>query len=158
MNPVISKLLKDKQGAMYTIVAMSCVFLIMTVMILSEVLRVYDIRQHLHDELYRASNIAVKTAMLDSFMWDTEGRMDEAAAVNAFYDYIHNDLGLNAALEMRQGGEVVYTLVILDIRPDGGDAQIEVDTMAFADLRFFRFLGRQWEVPVRVRSRNIPLF
>lgn len=153
----MNKLIADRRGAMYTIVALSCVFLILIVMMLSEVLRVFDIRQHLHDELYRASNLAVKTAMLDSYMIDVEGRMNEVVAVTAISDYIRNDLGLNAAYEMLRDGEIVYTLTILDIRPDGMEAQIEVDAIAFADFRFFRFLGQQWEVPVRVRSRNIPL-
>ena len=154
----MKKLIRDKRGDMYIIVALSCVLLIMAVMILSEVLRVYDIRQHLHDELYRASNIAVKTAMIDSFMWDVEGRMDESAAVAAFNGYLHSDLGLNGALEMVRDGEVVYRLNIIEIRPNGSAAALEVDAVAFADLAFFRFLGQQWEIPIRVVSRNIPLF
>jgi len=154
----MKNLIADKRGAMYIIVALSCVFLIMIAMLLSEALRVFDIRQHLQDELYRASNVAVKTAMLDSFMWDAQGRMDEGLAVTAFNDYIRNDLGLNAAYEMWRGGELIYTLVILDIRPDNAAAQIEVDAIAFADLCYFRFLGQKWEVPINVRSRNIPLF
>jgi len=151
-------LIKDKKGAMYIIVAFSCVFLIFVVMLILEVLRVYDIRQHLHDELYRASNIAVKAAMLDSFMWDKQGRMDEVLAVNTFNDYMRNDLGLNAAFEMRKEGETVYNLIILDIRPDRNAAQLTVEAIAFADMRFFGFVGQQWEIPISVRSRNIPLF
>lgn len=154
----MKKLIKDNRGDMYAVVALSCVFLIMVVMILSEVIRVFDIREHLNDELYRAANISVKTAMLDSFMWDREGRMDETVAVNSFNDYLRNDLGLNARLEMVRGGEVIYELKIIDMRPDGDNARLEVDAIAFADMQFFRFLGQRWQIPIKVVSRNIPLF
>jgi len=59
---------------------------------------------------------------------------------------------------MRRSGEIIYTLTILDIRPDGIEAILEVDAIAFAGLQFLSFLGQQWEIPIRVVSRNIPIF
>ena len=152
------KLINGKRGEMYILVAFVLILALAGALFVSEITRVFNLRQHLSDELYRAANLGVKTAMYDSYMWDSHGHLDEAAAVAAFYDYLRGHLGLNNALETRGDGGLVYRVVILDIRADKTTARLEVDAVVFAPLAFFTMFGQEWEIPIRVVSRNMALF
>lgn len=153
----MKKLLKDKSGDLNGFTILLFVMILVIALFLTEYMRVYDLQQHLNDELYRASNLAIKQATLDSYLWDRSSRIDEAVAFDEFYNYLNNDLGLNSALEKYEDGKLIYSLDIESITPDFDNARLEVHARVFADPAFFSF-GLQWEFPIRVLSRRIEFF
>jgi len=153
----MKKLINDRSGELHLVAVFLFVALLAIALFITEYLRVFDLRQHLDDELSRAVNLGVKHAMYDSYMWDREEQLDEGKAIASFYEYLHKTLGLNPALQKIEDGEIVYSLVIDNINVSGANARMGVSATAFADAAFFTF-GRQWEIRVNVLSRNIPLY
>lgn len=122
--------------------------------VVTEVLRVHGIQEHLSDELYRASNLAIKTAMYDSWRIDHISRFDEDTAMDAFYDYLQNELKLTANNEKIVDGKVQYKLVVNNISVNGVAVRMHVEATAYS-TPIFRFLDFQWELPINVTSRNM---
>lgn len=155
-NKMIKNITKDEKGSLHIALLFVAIFIIAVALLVVEYFRVMGIHQHLDDELYRASNIAVKQAMYDSYMWDEKGKIDETIAIDAFYDYLVNDLGLNSNLEKFENQELVYTLVIKDMRVDSDKARMYVTATAYASPAF-KMWDEKWEIPIKVMSRNIPM-
>lgn len=150
----MKKFIQDSCGAMHITTLLICVIVAVVALGATEVFRVQGIHEHLQDELYRASNVAIKAAMYDSYRIDGVSRFDESKAVEAFYDYLYNDLGLNSSIEKWEQGELVYRLKISDIKVNGQTTRMTIDGVAYADTSF-NLINQKWEVPVAVTSRNM---
>lgn len=156
---MIIKMLKksshDQRGSMFIGVILLVGLIVSLALIVSEVLRVYDLHEHLNDEIYRASNLAIKTAMHDSYRIDGVSKFDEKIAVDYFYSYLENDLKLNASSEkLEDDGDVAYKLVINSVEVNGDTVRMKVKATAYASP-LFNLWNNKWEIPLEIVSRNI---
>lgn len=121
----------------------------------SEVMRVHDLKEHLEDEIYRASNLAIKTAMYDSYRIDSISKFDEQIAVEYFYSYLEKDLDLSSSMEKFQdNGDLAYKLTISDVSVNGDTVRMNVKAIAYAPT-LFHLWDSQWEIPIDILSRNM---
>lgn len=150
----MKKLLNCKKGSMHIALIFIVIFLLGAALIGIEIFRINGINQHLNDELYRATNLAVKTAMYDSWRQDHISKFDNAIAYEAFYDYLYNELKLNRNLEKYENGEEIYNLTINEMNIDGENVRMNVKATATAKS-IFNFWSENWIVPIDVTSRNM---
>lgn len=150
----MKKLLKSKNGSMHVMVIFITIFLLGGAMIGVEFFRIQSINQHLNDELYRAANLAVKTAMYDSWRQDHISKFDDDLARDAFYDYLYGDLQLDSNLEKYENGESVYSVKINEMNIDGENVRMNVKANVTVET-LFNLWGDQWSVPIDVTSRNM---
>lgn len=150
----MKKFINDSRGAMHITTILLCVLVALIALGTTEVFRVQGIHEHLQDELYRASNVAIKAAMYDSYRIDGVSKFDESKAVEAFYDYLYNELGLNSSFEKWEQGQLVYRLEISDIKVNGQTTRMTIEGVTYADTSF-NLINQKWQVPVEVTSRNM---
>lgn len=152
---ILPKLCRDEKGSSYLLI-LAFTFLILIFFIVGmEVSRVHDIREHIYDEMYRASNLAIKKAMYDSYRIDSSSKFDETIAKNSFEEYLLEDLNLTSSYEkLDEDGNEVYSLKIDDIKLDGDNARMEVKATVYAKPSF-NLWSSNWEIPLNIKSRNI---
>lgn len=146
---------KDERGSLYIFILIFLFLIICVMLITSEVMRVHDLKEHLDDEIYRASNLAIKTAMYDNYRIDSTSKFDEQVAVAYFKDYLKKDLGLNESYEKSaDNGETAYKLVINSIDVNGDTVRMNVKATAYSKA-MFNLWDQEWEIPIDILSRNI---
>lgn len=151
----IRKLVKEQSGSLYILTLIFLFLIVFTMLIFTEVLRVHDLKEHLDDEIYRASNLAIKTAMLDSYRIDSRSKFDEQVAIDYFYSYLKKDLELNSKGEQYQSnGDLVYNLVINEIYVNGDTVRMNIKATAYAKP-LFNLWDNKWVIPLDILSRNI---
>ncbi|QIB69774.1 hypothetical protein Ami103574_10780 [Aminipila butyrica] len=149
------KLVKDEGGTLYILILVFLFLIICVMLVTSEVLRVHDLKAHLDDEIYRAANLSIKTAMYDSYRIDSTSKFDETVAVEYFYTYLKEDLHLNGSFEkLNDNGEIEYTLVINKVSVNGDTVRMNVRATAFSPT-LFHLWEQKWEIPIDVLSKNI---
>lgn len=152
MNKV-KKIVKNSHGSMYLMTLGIVVFMLFISIIVIEILRVNSIQNNLEYELQRAINIAVEEAMYDTYRQDKLGRLDVARAKIIFYDYLKNDLMLNAELEKYKDDDKIYFLEINSLNATDNPAKLQVKGTAKIKS-VFTFLQTEIEVPFSISSRN----
>lgn len=148
------EIIEDQSGDMvFMLIGLVLILLCMSAFF-GEIFKMNSINDNLNDELNRAVNLSVKGAMYDSYRQDKENKMDADVAKIKFYNYLHNDMKLNNALEKYSDGQqtYVYKIVIKDITVDE-NARMQVEATAYVPVIFKGFM--QWELPIMVKSRNM---
>jgi len=151
---ILSKL-QEKKGGSTLMTMFFCIIVLGIGLFLSDYFRAFTLQENLSDELYRASNLAIKTAMYDSYRIDSVSKYDEDVCYDAFYDYLHDDMNLNSRLEKyADDGELEYRLTINHMELDGDGTRLAIRATIYTPPRYFS----QWftyEFSIRVKSRNM---
>lgn len=149
------QLLKNKAGSMLPLMLV-IIFVLMSVsLVIGEIYLSYSLQGYIEYELQRAVNIAVESAMKDSYRQDYEGRLDADKTEETFYHYLYSYLGLNSQLEKLVNGELKYKLEISAITKTEAPPKflIKGKLTAKSDLAFL--LGKDIEIPFEIASKNV---
>jgi hypothetical protein len=92
--------------------------------------------------------------MLDSFRQDKLGRLDTTRARQNFNNYLRQEVGLNAAMQMRSGGDVIYTLRVDTVTATEDSPRMNVRGSIIIPSAY-PFLAGDVEVPYNISSRNV---
>jgi hypothetical protein len=147
-------LYKDKSGAMFVYVLVILTFLFSFSLIIGEYYRIHSIQRHGEYNIQRAVNISVEEAMYDSFRQDKLGRLDTARARQNFNNYLRQEIGLNAAMQMREGSDILYTLQLNTITATEDPPRLNVRGVIIIPSAY-PFLAGDAEVPFNISSRNV---
>ena len=150
------EILKDKSGSMLILTMIILFFLFSISLVLGEIYRLHSIGAHVEYELQRAVNIAVEEAMKDSWRQDKYGKLDTAKAKADFYDYLTNELALNAAYQKSKDGGIVYTLEFDSVTAIEDPPRLQVTGTAKVKPAF-PFLTGDIVIPFDIKSKNARL-
>ena len=92
-----SRLWKDTKGDL--VFGTIIVLIIMMVMgiLCGEYIKVHGVYDHVEMGINRAANLAIKTAMYDSYRQDYANQFDPAAASSSFYEYLGECVDLSGS-------------------------------------------------------------
>lgn len=149
-------LLTDRRGELiFGVLGFFALLLLLTI-IFGEIFKANSMYDQLDDQLNRGVNLAVKTAMYDSYRQDKKNKMDVDVAKREFYNYLHNDMKLNNALEKLSAGQEPYAYKLIikdqDVKVDD-NARMTVKATAYVPI--MGMASMQWELPITVKSRNM---
>lgn len=145
--------LKEESGEVLVSTFILIAVLLALSLFIMDFLRVYTLQENISDDLYRASNLSIKTAMYDSHRIDGVSKYNEDVCRDAFYDYLYSDIGLNGSLELQDSdGGTIYRIDIEDIRLNGDTTRMQVEAKVYTKMMFF---PAEWEFPISVKSRNM---
>lgn len=152
--PKEKNLLTDRRGELIFGVLGFIALLLLLTIVFGEIFKANSMYDKLDDQLNRGVNLAVKTAMYDSYRQDKKNKMDVDVAKREFYNYLHDDMKLNNALEKLSDGQkpYAYKLVIKDVQMDK-DARMTVKAAVYVPI--MGMPGMQWDLPITVKSRNM---
>lgn len=130
------------------------VFIVITVFTV-EYYRMYTIKEYIDDEMSRAVNIAVDTAMLDEYRQVHISFIDVATAKKAFDDYIHNEMKLNSSNERFDDGKFQYRLIINEEVVEASPAKYTVKgILRMRPILLENLAPVDIDIPFKQTSRN----
>lgn len=122
--------------------------------VVGEYMRIHTIQTKVEQQLIQASNIAIETAMHDSYRQDHEGYIDYQVAYDAFYSYLYYEMGLDSSLRLYgNDGELLYQLECgnLGLMETPPAVTFECTLRAHS---IFSFFTDDIVVPFNIRSKN----
>lgn len=131
------------------------VFTVITVFTI-EYYRIYTIKEYVDDEMSRAVNIAVDTAMFDEYRQVHISFIDINTAKETFDDYIHNEMKLNRRNErFDNNGNFQYQLIIKDETIEESPAKYTVKgTLRMRPVLLEKLVPVNIDIPFKQTSRN----
>lgn len=152
----MKKLLKDERADVLvsTLIVLFIVFVIAFFALYSS--HIYDMHEHISEQIERSLNIAIKEAMQDGYRLDAESYISAVDTQNYFYDSLEKDMKLNSNLEMMKYGKVVYAIKINSIDVSEDEARAKVKGIATYEGNF-GFFKRDISIPINVKSKNMRL-
>ena len=130
------------------------VFCIITVLTV-EYYRIYTVKEYIDDEMSRAVNIAVDTAMLDEYRQVHVSFINIDTAKKTFNDYLYNEMQLNSANERFDNGKFQYRLIIEDTVIEESPAKYTVKgTLQMRPILLEKLVPIDIDIPFKQTSRN----
>jgi hypothetical protein len=153
---VIKEKFKKEDGYFFLGHLMTAFFILGVLMLLTEMYRIYTIKQNVDIELSRAVNIALDLSMMDIYRRDHALELDPGIARASFYSYLHDDLKLDGSLSYRDSsGREIFSLDIQDLIIQASPPVIKLNAgIEFKPSYFGNFYLTYIRLPVRAASQN----
>lgn len=150
----VKALISDDRGELNILGAIFLAMLFIAMLVVHEVMVLHDLKEHLDDEIYRSANLAIKTAMYDSYRIDSTSKYNEEVAEAAFYKYLKENLVLDGNLcRYDEKGKLKYKVVLEKVVIDGESVRMRIKGRAYTDSTWNIF--DQWQIPFDILSRNM---
>jgi len=151
---------------MYVLVLLFMSVLAIVILLVTEIMRIHTIAAHVETEMSRAINIAVETAIDDTWRIDmgkdlgseTANVMDITVAKSDFNSYLYKSIGLTKTSSypetytLYSGGKPLYRIE-LAINATSVPPYFEASGTVYI-RSLFTFIAKEAQVPFRIRSRN----
>lgn len=138
---------------MFVYMLVILIFLFTFSALIGEIYRIHSIRTHVEYELQRAVNIAVEEAMRDSWRQDKLNKLDTIRAEEDLMDYLTVHLGLNAAYQKHNEGNLIYELALDTLTVTEDPPRLFMQGK-ITIINLFPFLSQNIEIPFSISSKN----
>ena len=149
----LRKILNNRKGDAFVFILILVFFILTLSAILIEYFRMESLYQQVEYVLQRGVNASVEYAVLDEYRRDGYSRMDSALAEDTLYTYLHESMGLDAALNKYAGEQWVYQLEIEGIDATDEPPRLTLDG-ALKTRSIFSFLTGDVRLPFTISSVN----
>ncbi|MCB8818417.1 TadE/TadG family type IV pilus assembly protein [Desulfosporosinus shakirovi] len=147
------KILSNRKGDAFVFILILVFFILTLSAILIEYFRMESLYQQVEYVLQRGVNASVEYAVLDEYRRDGYARMDSALAEDTLYTYLHESMGLDAALNKYADEQWVYELEIEGIDATAEPPRLTLDG-ALKTRSIFSFLTGDVRLPFTISSVN----
>lgn len=145
---------RTKKRADGFILTMILVFFLVTFTVtIGEYYRIHMLQQDIEYQLQRSVNCAVEYAMGDSFRQDKIVNLNVSDAKREFYQYLREDVGLDARYCKYKNGQLSYRLHFSEVTGTSNPAVLVVKGEATAKS-LFAFLIGDIKIPFEISSTN----
>ena len=145
--------LQNRRGDAFVFILILVFFILTLSAILIEYFRMESLYQQVEYVLQRGVNASVEYAVLDEYRRDGYARMDSDLAEDTLYSYLHESMGLDAALNKYAGEQWVYQLEIKGIDATDEPPRLTLDGV-LKTRSIFSFLTGDVRLPFTISSVN----
>lgn len=150
------KYFKSKKGMVFSLwLILISMFIIFGALSYYEYSNVITTGDKINKHLDRATNGAVRKAMLYNYRQDHISKIDTDIAMQEFYDYFVSIVGMNSNMSFERDA-VEYTLMINNINLQSEPPVFEViGTLEISPLYLKNIVPIKIDIPVKGKARNL---
>jgi hypothetical protein len=147
------QILKNRKGDTFVFIIILVFFILTLAVILIEYYRMESLYQQIEYVLQRGVNSSVEYAVRDEYRKDGYVLLDTAAAEEALYTYLHENMELDSGLNKYVGGEWMYELEIKNIHATESPPRLTFDGV-LRTRSIFSLLPGEVRLPFSISSIN----
>ena len=149
----IKDILKNRRGDTFIFILILVFFILTLAAILIEYFRMESLYQQVEYVLQRGVNSAVEYAIKDEYRRDGYALLDTEVAEEKLYEYLHESMGLDSALNKYAGSQWNYRLEIKLIHATESPPRLTLDGK-IKTRSIFSFLTGDVRLPFSISSVN----
>jgi len=147
------RILQNRRGDTFIFILILVFFILTLSAILIEYFRMESLYQQVEYVIQRGVNSSVEYAMMDEYRRDGYAQLDSSLAKEKLYEYLHENMKLDAGLNKYADEEWVYELEIKNINATDNPPRLTLDGV-LKTHSIFNFLTGEVKLPFSISSVN----